>query len=148
MFVKRLKAIEFGISSFFYKGPEALGRWSLDRETPFEQIRILDPAPSRRTVAELLRRARDLYPQLANVEVAQRASYIDSTPDAVPVISAMSKLSGFYLAAGFSGHGFGLGPAAGHLAADLMTGAAPIVDPRPLRYSRLIDGSKGEIEEF
>lgn len=71
MFVKRLKAIEFGISSSFCKGLETLGRWSLDRETPFEQILILDPAPSHRAVAELLRRARNLYPQLADVEVAQ-----------------------------------------------------------------------------
>jgi glycine/D-amino acid oxidase-like deaminating enzyme len=52
------------------------------------------------------------------------------------------------LAAGFSGHGFGLGPAAGHLAADLATGDTPIVDPSPFRHSRLVDGSRGAIGEF
>jgi len=35
----------------------------------------------------------------------------------VPVISAVDSLPGFFLATGFSGHGFGLGPAAGKLAA-------------------------------
>ena len=40
-------------------------------------------------------------------------------------------LPGFFLATGFSGHGFGIGPAAGKLAADLVTGANPVVDPAP-----------------
>ena len=63
-------------------------------------------------------------------------------PDAVPVISPVEALPGFFLATGFSGHGFGIGPAAGRLAADLVAGDAPIVDPTPFRYSRLVDGTK------
>ena len=51
-------------------------------------------------------------------------------PDAVPVISAVDSLPGFFLATGFSGHGFGIGPGAGRLAADLVAGDTPIVDPR------------------
>jgi glycine/D-amino acid oxidase-like deaminating enzyme len=46
-------------------------------------------------------------------------------------------LPGFHIASGFSGHGFGIGPAAGQLMADLVTGAKPIVDPRPYRFERL-----------
>jgi glycine/D-amino acid oxidase-like deaminating enzyme len=45
-------------------------------------------------------------------------------------------LPGFYVASGFSGHGFGIGPGAGHLMADLVTGTAPLVDPSPYRYGR------------
>ncbi len=48
---------------------------------------------------------------------------IDVTPDAVPVISPVETLPGFIIATGFSGHGFGIGPAAGKLAADLVTNA-------------------------
>ena len=33
------------------------------------------------------------------------------------------------------------GPAAGRLAADLIAGDPPIVDPHPFRYSRMIDGT-------
>ena len=66
---------------------------------------------------------------------------IDVTPDAVPVISAVDALPGLVVATGFSGHGFGIGPAAGRLAADLATGAAPVVDPRDFRLSRFSDGS-------
>ena len=58
------------------------------------------------------------------------------------MIDAVATLPGFFMATGFSGHGFGLGPAAGHLAADLVTGATPIVDPTPFRYQRMIDGSR------
>jgi glycine/D-amino acid oxidase-like deaminating enzyme len=60
----------------------------------------------------------------------------------VPVISAVEQLPGFFLSTGYSGHGFGIGPAAGRLAADLVTGDAPIVDPAPFRYSRLVDGTE------
>ena len=67
---------------------------------------------------------------------------IEATPDAVPVISPIDALRGFYLATGFSGHGFGIAPSAGRLAADLIAGDAPIVDPRPFRYSRMIDGTR------
>ena len=149
MFVKRLKAVEFGIGSSFFSGPEALGRWTLDKETPFERIRTLDPAPSRKALATLLERAHALVPGLRNVAVRESwGSYIDSTPDAVPVISPTVGLKGLVLAAGLSGHGFGLGPGAGHLAADLATGDTPIVDPRPFRHARLLDGSQGEVGEF
>jgi glycine/D-amino acid oxidase-like deaminating enzyme len=44
---------------------------------------------------------------------------------------------GFYLATGFSGHGFGIGPGAGRLAADLVTGGPTIVDPAPFNLERL-----------
>ena len=61
---------------------------------------------------------------------------IDVMPDALPVISAVESLPGFYLATGFSGHGFGIGPAAGRLAADLVTGAASAADLAPFRFAR------------
>jgi glycine/D-amino acid oxidase-like deaminating enzyme len=46
-----------------------------------------------------------------------------------------------YLASGFSGHGFGIGPAVGRLMADIVAGDTPIVDPEPFRFERFSDGS-------
>jgi glycine/D-amino acid oxidase-like deaminating enzyme len=66
---------------------------------------------------------------------------IDATPDALPVISGIDQVPGFVIATGFSGHGFGIGPAAGRLCADLVTGASPIVDPAPFRFTRFTDGT-------
>lgn len=62
---------------------------------------------------------------------------MDATPDAIPVISPFHPVPGFYLASGFSGHGFGIGPAAGELMADLITGAAPTVDAKVFDIARL-----------
>ena len=70
------------------------------------------------------------------------AGYIDATPDMLPVISPVERLPGMFLATGFSGHGFGIGPGAGKLAADLVMGRPPIVDPAPFRFSRFSDGTK------
>ena len=121
-------------------------RWSLDEASPFEYHRVLDPAPSKRLADSALCAAQRAFPVLAKAEIAQRwGGYIDVTPDAVPVISPVEKVPGFFLASGFSGHGFGIGPAAGKLMADLVTGHTPIVDPKAFRFSRFSDGSKIEL---
>ena len=54
----------------------------------------------------------------------------------------MDTLPGFFIATGFTGHGFGIGPGAGRLMAELVTGETPVVDPTPFRYSRFTDGSR------
>ncbi|KMV67009.1 hypothetical protein AI29_15695 [bacteria symbiont BFo2 of Frankliniella occidentalis] len=71
-------------------------------------------------------------------QIAQQwAGVIDVTPDSNPVISPVTSLPGLVLATGFSGHGFGTSPAAGQLAADILSGQSPLVDPAPYRYERL-----------
>ena len=117
--------------------------WALDQISPFERARVLDPAPDQAVLDKALANVKAAYPILRDVKVAERwAGMIDTTPDAIPVISPVETLPGFYLATGFSGHGFGIAPAAARLAADLITGDPPLVDPSPFRYSRLIDGTR------
>ena len=85
------------------------------------------------------------YPFFKVAKVEQTwAGFIDTTPDVVPVISPVEGKAGLVIATGFSGHGFGIGPAAGQLAADLVLEQTPLVDPTPFRYSRFTDGSKPE----
>lgn len=116
--------------------------WSFDSETPFERTRVLDPTPDMTLVEEALGMLRAAYPSLAGIGCAEAwAGSIDSTPDAVPVISPVEGHPGFFLATGFSGHGFGIGPAAGRLAADIVSGDTPIVDAHSYRYRRLVDGT-------
>ena len=79
---------------------------------------------------------------MRGIEVAGAwGAYIDTSPDLVPIISTVEKLSGLTVATGFSGHGFGTGPGSGLLASQLATGATPCVDPSPYRLSRFSDGS-------
>lgn len=141
-FRKRHRQLTIGIGKSFFEGPEALLRWSNDSVSPFERMRTYDPPAQEKLIAFALKRIPEIYPQLAGVKIMHKyGGLIDFTPDWVAVISGIDKLPGLYVSGGFSGHGFGLGPAAGRLAADLIAGDAPIVDPTPYRYGRLVDGS-------
>lgn len=118
-------------------------RWSLDEVTPFEKVRVLDPKPVDWVLAECLNELARDHPEFAGVKITNTwAGIIDVTPDAVPVISGIDKIPGLFLATGFSGHGFGIGPGAGKLTADLVTGKTPVVNPAPFSYTRMIDGTK------
>ncbi len=121
----------------------AMGRrWPLDRTSPFERQRVLDPPPNRRYLEQALAALAEHLPALAGVAVAERwAGRIDVTPDTLPVIDEVADCPGLYLATGFSGHGFGLGPGAGRLAAQMVAGERPACDLRPFRWRRFFDGT-------
>jgi glycine/D-amino acid oxidase-like deaminating enzyme len=105
-------------------------------------MRTLDPAPSKGVEGPGLEQLAKSWPALAGTKAAATwGGWIDSTPDAVPVIAPLEALPGLTLSTGYSGHGFGIGPGAGRLAADLILGTTPIVDPTPFRLERLVDGS-------
>ena len=117
--------------------------WSLGGKSPFERVRSYDPAPERDWLDKLEKRLARVHPAFANITVEERwAGGIDVTPDAIPVISPVDSVSGLILATGFSGHGFGLGPGAGKLAAEFAKGIIPCVDPKPFAWSRFTDGSR------
>ena len=112
-------------------------RWQLDETPPFEEVRVLDPEPSAALLGEARAHLAAAFPAFGTMKVAQSwAGLIDVTPDAVPVISPVAALPGFFIASGFSGHGFGIGPGAGRLMADLVCNDTPVVDPAPFRFER------------
>lgn len=118
-------------------------KWDADTASPFETTRVLNPAPSatavRRIEANMPRRA----PALAGVKIVQTwAGMIDATPDIVPVIDAVPGHDGLFVATGFSGHGFGIGPGAGRVMARVVAGDAPGHDITRFRFSRFSDGSE------
>jgi len=114
--------------------------WPLDGPSPFEAVRILDPEPVGAVNAEARAGLDALFPAFKAARLAESwGGYIDVTPDALPVISRVDARPGLYIATGFSGHGFGVGPAAGRLMADLVTGDPEIVDPGPFRFSRFAE---------
>ena len=120
--------------------------WSLDRPSPFEGTRVLDPQPYKDVIDETFANFKTYFPVMKDVQIARTwAGLIDVTPDAIPVISPVDDIPGFYLATGFSGHGFGIGPGAGRLAAEMVTDAPTCVDLQPFRYGRFFDGSPLQI---
>jgi glycine/D-amino acid oxidase-like deaminating enzyme len=117
-------------------------RWALDGKSPFEDVRTLDPAADQFVIERARNSIAESFPAFRNVAVAETwGGMIDVMPDAIPVISAVDQVPGFFIATGFSGHGFGIGPGAGKLMADMVTGAPSLVDPTPFRLSRFSDGS-------
>ncbi|MEX2696521.1 NAD(P)/FAD-dependent oxidoreductase [Rhizobium mongolense] len=149
MFVRRWRSLAPGGLEGIRSGHETLTRWRLDAPTPMERMRILDPAIDKRTIRITHSRALGLLPALKNTKIAAAwAGYVDSTPDGVPGIGEITSVPGFILAAGFSGHGFGIGPGAGHLIADIVTGGEPIVDPRPYHPDRFLKSAWGKVADF
>ncbi|MFT4249648.1 MAG: FAD-binding oxidoreductase, partial [Pseudomonas sp.] len=149
MFQRRWRNLAPGGLEGLRAGHEGLARWRLDRPTPMERTRILDPAPDPAVVRLTHQRALELIPQLGQRAItAAWAGYVDSTPDGVPGIGEIASLPGLILAAGFSGHGFGIGPGAGHLIADLVSGATPLFDPRPYDPGRFRESARGKVADF
>lgn len=143
---KEWRSLKFRLGGRFLDEARIPTRWSMDEASPFEYNRVLDPKPSTKLSDQALANLKKAFPVFEKAEIAQRwAGYIDVTPDAVPVISAVDQIPGFHIATGFSGHGFGIGPAAGKLMADIVTGKPPVVDPKDFRFSRFSDGSKIEL---
>lgn len=117
-------------------------RWPLDGESPFEKTRVLDPSPDAAVVRRIRRNLAATFPALADVPFAESwAGMVETTPDVVPVIGGIERLPGFWIATGFSGHGFGLGPGAGKAIAAMLTGDDSGIDLAPLRLERFYDGS-------
>ena len=139
MLMKRRKNVTFGIARSATDGPGGLARWAFDGISPFERMRVLDPEPDMALIDRMMNQFRAAYPELRDLKVEQAwGGVIDWTPDSVPVISPIESLRGFFMAAGLCGIGFGLGPGAGQLAADIVAGDTPVVDPTPYRHARLL----------
>ena len=110
--------------------------------SPFEKNRVLNPVPTNRAINRLRSILDNRLPILKNVAFRQSwAGMIDATPDAVPVMDAAPDVNGLFIASGFSGHGFGIGPAAGKIMADLVQNNNVEYDLSRFRFSRFSDGS-------
>lgn len=134
---KQRAEIRLALGDRFVEEARTPRRWQMDEKTPFEEQRILDPKPSRKLLDEARRNVIAAFPAFAGMQVLDTwGGLIDATPDAVPVIGEVPRLPGFFIASGFSGHGFGIGPGAGRMIADLVSGGMPAIDMAPFRLSR------------
>ncbi|KAB8313116.1 FAD-binding oxidoreductase [Erwinia endophytica] len=136
------KQLKVRLNGSFFSGPEAAGTWSNDQVSPFEKIRVLDPAPDKQILREALQTLVELFPDLKGIAIDHAwGGWIDTTPDLVPVIDEMDNVPGLFIAAGFSGHGFGIGPGAGELCGQILTNSRPYTDVTPYRLARFAKGN-------
>lgn len=83
----------------------------------------------------------ELLPALGKLAVVRQwAGLYNMTEDAQPIYGAVKELEGFYLAVGFSGHGFMLGPATGLLMAETILGEPTTIDIHDLDKDRFARG--------
>ena len=79
------------------------------------------------------------FPALSQAKIVRSwAGWLDDCIDGVPVMSPVEEVPGLFIACAFTGHGFGIGPAAGYSLAKMILGEETPVDLEPLRYNRFI----------
>jgi glycine/D-amino acid oxidase-like deaminating enzyme len=126
--------------------PDAWGtkrRWAEGDISPFEKMRILNPAPNATKVRKLARDFAETFPTLGAVQIKEAwAGMIDVMPDVVPVVDTCDALANLTICTGMCGHGFGIGPAFGRITAKLMRGKDTGHDLSRFRLGRFSDGSK------
>jgi len=84
-----------------------------------------------------------ILPTLKNVHIVRQwAGLYNKTPDAKPILCESDKIKGFYLACGFSGHGFMVAPVTGEIIASLITKSPAPFDLSHLSLKRF---EKGEL---
>lgn len=130
--------IDFSRSLYFHReGEGILTGQSNPHETPG-----FDQSVDNAWTEQHLELAAWRFPLLSQAGLlSQWAGLYEVTPDAHPVIDRLSEPAGFYLATGFSGHGFMHGPATGLLIAELLLdGRAHSLDIHQLRFSRFAEG--------
>ncbi|MFV3406260.1 NAD(P)/FAD-dependent oxidoreductase [Pseudomonas sp. NY15463] len=140
-FLPQLRAqrdfLKISLGGYFFKDLALARRWKATDVTPFERVRVQDPAANTALNTQALTNLKAAWPAFEQARIASAwAGTIDVTPDSNPVIGAVASIPGLTLASGFSGHGFGTSPAAGQLAADLVAQHTPLIDPTPYRFER------------
>ncbi len=136
------KSLRLRFGRDFFEALAEPARWPLDAPSPFERRRILDPVPEAAVLAEMREALRQRFPEIASAPFVESwGGMIETSPDVLPIISDVEGLEGFVIATGFSGHGFGIGPGAGRLIADMVRGRADPGEVSAFRLGRFFDGS-------
>jgi sarcosine oxidase subunit beta len=135
---RRTLVIDAGTSCYFHREGEGLliGMGDPDEGPSF------DTAVNERFVAErLLPTAVGLFPPLVEAGIASTwCGLYEMTPDRHPILGP-APVEGFWLANGFSGHGFQHAPVVGKILAELIVdGQARSVDVTELGLGRFADG--------
>jgi sarcosine oxidase, subunit beta len=117
--------IDFETSFYFHREGEGVLMGMSDPDEPSSFIDAVDWNFLDRVTDVGVRR----FPPLAKASIRRAwAGLYEVTPDANPVIGEAAQLPGFFLATGFSGHGFMHGPIVGELLADLILRRQPRID--------------------
>ncbi|MEM7172697.1 MAG: FAD-binding oxidoreductase [Pseudomonadota bacterium] len=101
------------------------------------QQRTIEPPPAAEALDRALKDFQKDYPGAGPMAFEKTwAGYIDYMPDELPVIDELDHPGGLFIAAGLSGHGFGIGPMVGSVVADLIVKGQSRYDLSPFKAGR------------
>lgn len=134
------------LASGFYLHQEASAKTVLLGGTDKDTRPGFNEMVDKSLAEEFFMAAMDTIPSAINIKWLRTYTGIrDQTPDYHPILGEAPGLKGFFLANGFSGHGFMHAPAAGRIGADLiLNGRTEQIDSNLLDPNRFSRSSLGE----
>jgi sarcosine oxidase, subunit beta len=123
----------------FYGHQTKNGSFVFGGHTGFEQYAadMNNPISSSSFTSCTSRGIMNYFPMLSNAKIVRAwAGFEDESADAVATVSKIDELPGLYAECSFTGHGFGIAPAAAYNIAELITTGSCPADISSLRYNR------------
>ena len=125
----------------FYARPTYDGRINIgphSRQGPSDLSGVL---LSEAEMTQFRRRVSEVIPALGDAPIERRwHGLLDVTPDEIPILGPVTGVRNCFIAAGFSGHGFCLGPGVGRLLAEWIVEGKPSLDLSAFSLERFREG--------
>ncbi len=132
--------MSFSLNIYCQQSPE--GSFIMGRGDPYEP-KEFNIKSSWSFLEEMAETCCTLLPLLKKLNVVRQWSGLyELTPDRQPLYGAVKEVEGFYLACGFSGHGFMFGPATGIVMAETILGQPTTLQIASLDKERFARGEE------
>ncbi|MGD9569318.1 MAG: NAD(P)/FAD-dependent oxidoreductase [Sedimentibacter sp.] len=129
----------FGLNFYVQQSPE--GSFIMGRGDANEP-RDLRVTSSWHFIEEMAKTIDAILPTISKLRVVRQwAGLYNMTPDKQPIYDKAENVEGFYLAVGFSGHGFMFGPITGIVMSEMILGEKPTIDVSMLNLNRFKTGN-------
>lgn len=139
--VKNRGLVKINVGSDLLKDLARTLPGSPTKKNPFAFSTGMEPKVNHKLVNKHLRLLEEFMPTLKGIKTVRTWSgLIDLTPDLIPILGNVERPRGFIIGAGFSGHGFALGPITGRIMSELALDGKTALPIEPFRYSRFIEG--------
>ena len=131
--------MSFGMNFYIQQSPE--GSFIMGRGDENEP-RDLRVTSSWHFAEEMAKTIEKVLPPIMQLRmVRQWAGLYNMTPDKQPIYDKAENVEGFYLAVGYSGHGFMFGPITGVVMSEMILGEKPTIDVSMLNLNRFKTGN-------
>jgi len=129
----------FGLNLYVQQSPH--GSFIMGRGDANEP-RDLRMTSSWHFIEEMAKTVDDILPPISKLRVIRQwAGLYNMTPDKQPIYDKAENVEGFYMAVGFSGHGFMFGPITGVVMSEMILGEKPTIDVSMLNLNRFKTGN-------